>query len=100
MQLAIDHFNSSVTRWFVQINKEKTVATLFTLSTKKEHTPSLKFGDSVLHFEDEVTYLGLIFDKRLTWKAQIRKAEGIAKRRLAAMRKLSGTKWGANMIIL
>lgn len=49
---------------------------------------------------DEATYLGVTFDKRLTWKSHISKIEGNARRKLAIMRKLAGTTWGANEQIL
>ena len=40
------------------------------------------------------------FDKRLTWRQQTEKAEARAKVRLALMKKLAGTTWGADTVTL
>ena len=47
--------------------------------------------------EDQATYLGVTFDKRLTHTLR---TEGKARKKLAIMRKLAGTTWGANKQIL
>jgi hypothetical protein len=39
-------------------------------------------------------------DKRMTWKQHITSAEAKARRKMNIMRKLAGTKWGANEKIL
>jgi len=49
---------------------------------------------------DEATYLGVTFDKRQTWRPHINRVEGMARRKLAIMRKLASTTWGANEQIL
>ena len=41
--------------------------------------------------------MGITFDRRLTWKSHIGKAEKKAKARLTIMRKLAGSTWGADM---
>ena len=50
--------------------------------------------------QDQATYLGVTFDKRLTWKTHTLHTEGKAHKKLAVMRKLAGTTWGANEQIL
>ncbi|XP_052213548.1 uncharacterized protein LOC127832237 [Dreissena polymorpha] len=57
-------------------------------------------GDTPMTEADETTYLGVTFDKRQTWKPHIVKKERKARRKLAMMRKLAGTTWGANEHIL
>ncbi|RUS82318.1 hypothetical protein EGW08_009908 [Elysia chlorotica] len=81
------------------INSAKTTYTVFSLSTKEQKV-TLKLNGQALPAEDNPTYLGVTFDKRLTWKEQTEKAEARAKARLAIMKKLSGTQWGANARIL
>ena len=44
--------------------------------------------------------LGVTFDAKMTWKHHISKTETKARRKLAILRKLSGTTWGANERIL
>jgi hypothetical protein len=56
--------------------------------------------DIHITMEDQQTYLGVTFDKRLTWKQHIMTAEAKARRKLNIMRKLAGTNWGANEKIL
>jgi hypothetical protein len=42
------------------------------------------------------TYLGVTFDRRLTWKEQINKICTRTKLRLSIMKKLTGTDWGTH----
>ena len=44
--------------------------------------------------------IGVTFDKRLTWKAHLPNAETKARKKLAILRKLAGTNWGAHEKIL
>ena len=81
--------------WFVTVNKDKSSTSLFTLSLKKQARP-IKIGTHTLKEEDQATYLDVTFDKRLTWKTHTLRTEGKARQKLAIMRKLAGTTWGAN----
>ena len=56
--------------------------------------------EKTLKEEDEATYLCVTFDKRLTWKPHTLRTERKARKKLAIMRKLAGTTWGANEQIL
>ena len=98
MQQALNKLSTWAEKWCVTINKEKSSTTLFTLSTQR--ADDVKLGDFTLKTDDQPTYLGVTFDKRLTWKHHIVKAETKARRKLAIMRKISGTTWGANERIL
>ena len=99
MQLALDSVAAWTESWCVTINKEKTTATLFTLSTKTK-PGKLTLGNHTLQHEDQQTYLGITFDKRMTWKPHINQAESKARRKMNIMRKLAGTNWGANEKVL
>ena len=70
-----------------------------TISPKKQASP-IKIGTHTLKEEAEATYLSVTFDKRLTWKLHTLRTEGKARKKLAIMRKLAGTTWGANEQIL
>ena len=85
--------------WLVKINFRKTTYTIFSLSTE-EQKATLHINGQTLLAEDNPTYLGVTFDKRLTWKQQTEKAEARAKVRLALMKKLAGTTWGADTVTL
>ena len=99
MQLALDKITGWTSTWCVTINKEKSSATLFTLSTKAQ-PGKLTLDNTLLQYEDQQTYLGVTFDKRMTWKQQVQSAEAKARRKLNIMRKLAATQWGANEKIL
>ena len=62
--------------------------------------PKLRLGDAVLHFVDTTKYLGLIFDKTLTWKQHVRSLRTRCNSTLDVLRMLSGISWGANRLTL
>lgn len=99
IQIALENVAAWAESWCVTINREKSTATLFTLSTKAK-PGKLTLGNATLRYEDQQTYLGVTFDKRMTWKHHINQAEGKARRKLNIMRKLAGTTWGATDKIL
>ncbi|RUS91759.1 hypothetical protein EGW08_000467 [Elysia chlorotica] len=99
LQEALNTLEKWTKQWLMTINSAKTTYTVFSLSTKKQKV-TLKLNGQALPAEDNPTYLGVTFDKRLTWKEQTEKAEARAKARLAIMKKLAGTQWGANARIL
>ena len=99
IQTALENVAAWAESWCVTINREKSTATLFTLSTKAK-PGKLTLGNATLRYEDQQTYLGVTFDKRMTWKAHINQAEGKARRKLNILRKLAGTTWGATDKIL
>ena len=94
MQEALDKLTNWAKKWCLTINRDKSSATLFTLSTQKP--AKLTLGNQPLPYQDVQTYLGVTLDRRLTWAEQIKKAETKARKKLGIMRKLSGTTWGAN----
>ena len=65
MQQTLDKLEKWTNMWSISINKEKSSATLFTLTAQKPG--KLTLGNHRLPFEDEQTYLGVTYDKRLTW---------------------------------
>ena len=78
---------------------EKNTYTIFSLSPK-DTTATLIINNQTLPKEGNLTYLGVTFDKRVTWKQQSEKAETRGKARLAIMKKLAGTTWGADAGVL
>jgi ribonuclease HI len=98
MQEAINKVEEWAKTWGVQINKSKTITTLFSLSTKPENY-TLMLDNTPLPKENNPVYLGLKFDQKLTWGSHIEDTERKATRRLQLMKKLSGTNWGADIQI-
>lgn len=68
---------------------EKSSTTLFTLSLKQK-AGIIKLGDTLMKEYDEVSYLGITFDKKVTWKNHIGKVETMARRQQAILGKLAG----------
>ena len=63
--------------------------------TKQKAGP-INLDGTRLKEDDHPTYLGVTFDKTQTWKPHIQASEAKGKRRIALMRKLTGSSWGAN----
>ena len=99
IQEAISDISKWTLDWGLKINTSKTNSTLFSLSTTKEQIKLRLKGEIVLQ-TDNTTFLGVKLDTRLTWKPQIEKMERSSLKKLALMRKLAGTSWGADSSIL
>ena len=99
IQRALETLEKWLETWLVKINTNKTTYTVFSLSPKEQRI-SLTINKQTLRPEENPTYLGITFDKRLTWKQQTEKAEARGKVRLAIMKKLAGTTWGADATTL
>ena len=95
MQQALEVHESWTKKWSVKVNSTKTTYTVFSLSPKEQKV-TLRLGNQTLNAEDNPTYLGVTFDKRLTWKQHTQRTESRAKVRLALMKKLASTTWGAD----
>jgi ribonuclease HI len=99
LKLALQEIEKWTKAWLVKINAKKTTYTLFTLSNRPQKV-SLQLGNEALQEEDTPTYLGVTLDRRLTWKHQLQKNQTKAKIRMALMKKLAGTNWGAEQKVL
>ena len=99
MQTAVNHIASWAEEWIVTINKRKTETSIFSLSPNKE-TVKLSIKGENLPIQETPTYLGVKLDRRLTWSPQITVMENKGIRKMAVMKKLSGTSWGSNSKIL
>ena len=67
------------------------------LTEKKQLELSVQPGrltleDTPFKIEEQQTYFGVTFDKRMTWKQHITSAEAKGRRKMNIVRKLAGTK--------
>ena len=99
LQGTVDRIQKWTDDWGLDINKVKTVSTVFSLSTSKENI-QLKLDNVILPQVETPTFLGVKLDSRLTWKPHLEEVEARSIRKLAIMRKLAGTTWGASSSIL
>ena len=99
MQEAMNLMSDRAKEWLVMINRTKTEATCFSLSSKREEF-ILQINEQEIHQQDTPTYLGVKLNRKLTWCPHISTMHSKGLRKMALMKKLAGTKWGANMKIL
>ena len=99
MQEGLNHISNWAREWLVTINRTKTEATCFSLSPKRE-VFTLSVNNQEIPQQDNPTYLGVKLDRKLTWSPQINSMHSKGIRKMALMKKLAGTKWGANTKVL
>ena len=92
IQQTVKRIKKWTEHWGLKLNKNKTVNSVFSLSTQKESI-KVKLEEDVLPQVDTPTFLGVKLESRLTWKPHLEEMEARGRRRLAIMRKLSGTTW-------
>lgn len=70
LQRAVDQIVEWMSRWRLRINESKCVAVRF---TRKRNPPERRItvGQTQINWSNEVKYLGLIMDSKLTWKSHI-----------------------------
>ena len=83
------------TKWGFIINKEKTIATIFSNKNSIER-PTLKIKDHQIVTECKFKFLGFTFDKNLTWKYHIEDLIDKSSQILNIMKSFHGLAWGAN----
>ena len=81
--------------WGFRFSVAKTYCEFFTKRTVADNVKLYMYGEPLERVE-VARYLGLWFDRRLTWKAHIDKLETKCKRVLNVMRCLTGMEWGAS----
>ena len=81
----------------LSVNPSKTELILFTRKLKIEGFQSITFYGKTLALSNQVKYLGVLLDSKLSWKNHV---EAKCKRALAAfyqVRRAVGTTWGASV---
>ena len=84
-----------VAKWKLQISIEKTDVVVFTNDTyEAKFRPNLRLCGERLGFNETPTFLGVTFDRQLTFNAHIKKIKRKAKSRIHCTQALSGIDWG------
>ena len=97
VQAALDELRKWAEKWRMDVSLEKTVATVFTLDPHEARQEARLFmGDSRLRHEPTPTFLGVRFDRTLSFRQHIKDIKAKMGRRSNALRAVSGKAWGAN----
>ena len=91
---------NSISKWAddhgFRFSPQKTVAVRFATSRKSEEIPVLKLKDNILPYEDQVKFLGVIFDKKLNWGPHIKNLKEEVRKSLNILKVVSSYDWGAD----
>ena len=79
---------------------EKTKAIRFCRLRRVEEIPTLFLNYSILPYEDSVKYLGITFDRKLTFGIHVNEVVCSVKLRLNILKVVSGFNWGADRTCL
>jgi ribonuclease HI len=96
IQNSLDNISKWANMWGMRISTSKSSCVIFTNKTKLQRTKPLILNGQNMKVDDKVKFLGIILDKRLTWKYHFEYIENKCKKRLNLIRKLTGTQWGAS----
>jgi ribonuclease HI len=95
IQLSVDIIHNWCNQNGFKISLNKTTAVLF---SKKRHLPTINItiDQNLIKMENKAKFLGIIFDRKLTWKPHVEYIIDRCKKRLNLMRAVSGNQWGAS----
>lgn len=94
MQQALKIVEDWCKRVDLKVNPEKTALIPFTKKRKLEGLSTPTFFEKQIQYAQEVKYLGVILDAKLTWNAHIAYAINKSKMALMATRRAVGKTWG------
>ena len=91
---------NEVTKWAEEngfrFSSSKTVAVRFTRMRRIEAVPNLMLNDCIIPYEEQVRFLGIIFDRKLTWGPHIDNLKIKVKKSLNILKVVSHFEWGAD----
>jgi ribonuclease HI len=102
LESAIHCVESFAEEWKMTISTAKTTVVAFTLNTHEAKTiPCVRYrnGDMIT-FDPEPVFLGVSFDRTLSFRPHEVRISKKMKSRISVMRALSGTTWGCNAATL
>ena len=87
--------------WKLKLGTTKTVSPAFHLNNKEiKRELKVKYNNATLPFCSEPKYLGVTLDRSLTYRRHIESLHKKLTSRVALLRRLAGTGWGAGAITL
>ncbi len=103
VQRALHCMERWTTQWRLIINPQKTQLILFSLAKAKTINSfpwNLTLSGRIIPLLNTAEYLGIKWDRRLTWRALVDQKVAQARQRLNLLRRLASTSWGANIKVL
>jgi ribonuclease HI len=97
LQHALDALHEWADEWKLEVSIEKTEGTLFSLDPLHAKSEmKLRYNGSPLEHTFAPLFLGVTFDRTLTFRSHIAEIEKRMKKRMNILRAASGTSWGAD----
>ena len=96
IQTSLNSISKWADKWGIKISNSKSVGIIFTHRVKYNILNPLTLNGNPLKMETKAKFLGMIYDKKLTWRDHVQYIEDRCKARLNLMRSLTGTGWGAS----
>ena len=100
IQAAINAATSWASTRGFKFSPEKTKAIRFCRLRRVEEIPTLFLNNSILPYEDNIKYLGIMFDKKLSFARHVNEVVCNVKIRLNILKVVSGFNWGADRTCL
>ena len=99
IQGVIEHVIQWSHKWGLDISDDKTKAVVFT-KKRPSHIPPLTLNGVDIEYVNEFKFLGIIFDRHLTWTPHISHIQSRCKRDLRLLSILANKRWGADFLSL
>lgn len=96
LQTALNSINNWMKTHGFKISPEKSTIVHFCRKYKSHRDPSLTVENNPIPVVAHQRYLGVEFDRKLTWHIHIDKTKKSAMKSINVLKALSGTQWGAN----
>ncbi|XP_043480509.1 uncharacterized protein LOC122510137 [Leptopilina heterotoma] len=91
---------TDLTPWLAEvglsISPGKSQLTIFSRANENFENCFIKIEDTVVSAQTDMTYLGIILDKKLTWQKHIREISQKATKTLNLIKSMTRISWGAN----
>jgi len=101
IQRYLDRLTTFFERWGFKLSASKTVAIVFTRNQHfRPDDVQLTIGGCRIKVENTVRFLGVIFDKAVTWTPHIDQVVARCNKRLNLLKVMAGTRWGASKDVL
>lgn len=89
----LEHFSQKTG---LEFSQEKTKAIIFTKKRKAVQVPDLIYNNKRISLVDEITYLGMKFDKKLKWMIHLKNIKNKCLSAMNIVKVLSKQTWGAD----